>query len=611
MHYNSTWGIRLLETTGADRRGIVLKNRVAHISTISTLGIFLVLGFPGASRAAIPIGDTLTVIQRPLLNIPAIVREGDTLHIQCDADPAANGWEARLIYGPLEVPLEGCGSAYDPTTLWWTVSARVPEVPLYELYDLAITAAGGIEDATRNAVRVIPEVKQDYYFVHITDPHLPTHRYHYRSGAATDSSEMVDLREVIDDINIINPEFVLLTGDLVNEGELEDYLTRRYYTRSQQILGEFEVPVYLTAGNHDIGGWEDTPPADGTARRDWWRFYGWKRLNDPPPGAPWYTQNYSFDYGPVHFVGLEAYDNYDMWRSHIYGVESFTSGQLEWLQDDLAAAAASVSRVLFYHYDFSHQINLNNLGVEMALWGHIHYEEPGTIWITPYDLSTDNVCDGERAYRLVRVSDGVLTPCPTISAGSSGQKLLVEYEPANDGTYRSVTARITNYQSERFEHAQLRFMMPNCGSDPEVDVAGGTLSQIDDSGEISTYYVAVDIDSFTTEQVVTVTLDSTCTGGGDSDRPEIAWIGQSSPNPFGPATLIRFGLYQPLRVQLDICDIEGRQIARLVDDDLPPGEYSEFWTGHGDGGGDVAPGVYFARFAVGDTTMTRKIILVR
>ena len=85
--------------------------------------------------------------------------------------------------------------------------------------------------------------------------------------------------------------------------------------------------------------------SDGTARRDWWRFFGWPRLDDPPAGAPWRTQNYSFDYGPVHFVGMESYNNYDRWREEIYGSDSFTSGQLDWLAQDLAAAITGGSLV--------------------------------------------------------------------------------------------------------------------------------------------------------------------------------------------------------------------------------------------------------------------------
>jgi predicted phosphodiesterase len=562
------------------------------------------------SAAAIPIGDTLTVIQRPLLNIPAILLEGDTLHIKCDADPATSGWTARLVHDLIEVPLDDCGSVYNPATLWWTVSVCVPEVPLYELYDLVVTAAGGIEDTTRNAVRVIPGFKPDYYFVHISDTHLPTHTYHDPGSPEADTTEMIDLREVIRDINIINPEFVLITGDFINEGELEDYLERRYYTRAQRILAEFEVPVYLVAGNHDIGGWWSTPPPAGTSRRDWWRFFGWKRLDVPPAGAPWYTQNYSFDYGPVHFVGLESYDNYDSFRYGIYGAESFTSGQMQWLRDDLAIAASSMARVLFYHYDFSWEINLRNLGVDMALYGHIHRDD-GSITNRPYNLATDNCCDGGRYYRMVRVSDGVLTPRPTISAGSSGQKVLVKYDPANDGTNYTVTARITNYQSERFEHSQLRFLMPNRCDDPEVEVTGGTLLQIDDSGPIAKLYVGVDIDAFTTDQIVSVTMDSTCTGGGGPSIPEVVWLGRSSPNPFNPATMLRFGLHKPGRVRLDIFDIDGRRVNRLVDDHLPAGEHRARWTGHDDNARQAAPGVYFVKLTAGGTVLTRKIILVR
>ncbi|MFH1313727.1 MAG: metallophosphoesterase [Candidatus Eisenbacteria bacterium] len=510
----------------------------------------------------------------------------------------------------MEVPLENCGSVYDPTTLWWTVSVCVPEVPLYELYDLVLSAAGVVEDATRHAVRVIPEFKQDYYFVQITDTHLPTHRFYYESGADTDTSEVLDLRAVINDINLINPEFVLITGDFINEGELEDYQSRRYYTRSQRLLTEFEVPVFLIAGNHDIGGWRSTPPPAGTARRDWWRFFGWKRLDVPPAGAPWHTQNYSFDYGPVHFIGLEAYDNYDSWRYGIYGADSFTSGQMQWLNEDLAASASSVARVLFYHYDFSHEINLNSLGVEMALWGHIHSDD-GSIAGPPHNLATDNVCDGARSYRVVRVSDGVLTPLATISAGSSGQKIIVEYDPANDGTNDTVTARITNYQSVRFEHSQLRFLMPNRCDDPEVEVTGGTLLQIDDSGPIVKVYVGVDIDPFTTNQIVSVTLDSTCTGGGDPSTPEVVWLGRSSPNPFTPATLLRFGLNKPGTVRLEVFDIKGRRVSQLVDDHLPAGEHRARWTGLDDQARPAAPGVYFARLTTAGTVLTRKIILVR
>jgi 3',5'-cyclic AMP phosphodiesterase CpdA len=101
---------------------------------------------------------------------------------------------------------------------------------------------------------------------------------------------MADLWSLIEDFEILNPEFVLLTGDVVNEGELEDYMGLRCYSRAKNIISEFSVPVYVGGGNHDLGGWDDTPPPDGTARRDWWRFFGWKHLDQTSGPGP-FTQD--------------------------------------------------------------------------------------------------------------------------------------------------------------------------------------------------------------------------------------------------------------------------------------------------------------------------------
>ena len=552
------------------------------------------------------IGDTLTVIRRPLLNIPALVTPGETLDISCAADPATTGWTAELQHEARTVPLTVTGASYDPATLWWTVSAQIPAVDVYELYDLRVTASGGLDDVTWRAVQVLPEFRDDYYFFHVTDTHLPTHLYYYESGADTDTSEVDDLRSIIEDINVINPEFVLLTGDLVNEGELEDYLNKRYYTRAQRLLAEFEVPVFLTSGNHDIGGWNSTPPPDGTARREWWRFFGWQRLDSPPPGAPEYTQNYSFDYGPVHYVGMESYVNYDDWRWGIYGNESFTSGQLQWLNNDLAAAGGSSSQVLFYHMDFADQLDLGSLGVELALYGHIHYDS-GSLSSPPYNLATNNACDGDRAYRLIRVSSGTVSPRPTLEAGASGLNFRVIFTPANDGTNDSVTAQIINGHSERFGNGRLKFHLPNTPG--TVQVSGGTLLQTDDSGPVLVCYVAVDIQA-SSSQSVTASIDPTA-AGEDGGLPHALVLGPNHPNPFNPQTELSFAVPRPAHVRLGIFDLRGREVAKPVDGVLEEGWHTARWDGRDRQGQEVPSGVYIARLVVGGQTQARKLVLSR
>jgi hypothetical protein len=175
---------------------------------------------------------------------------------------------------------------------------------------------------------------------------------------------------------------------------------------------------------------------------------------------------------------------------------------MQWLADEMAASSGSAAHVLFYHSDFSNQINLGSLGADMALSGHSHRDDDD--FSHPYDIVTDNACDGGRSYRLVRVSSGVLSPSSTVSAGSNGNNLRVVYSPSNDGSSYTVTADITNNIGEDFEHSQLRFLMPNEAG--TIDVTGGTLVQTDYSGPYAVCYVAVDIAS-SSSQSVTVTLD--------------------------------------------------------------------------------------------------------
>ena len=67
-------------------------------------GLLLVTGI-GTTARAIPIGDTLTVIQRPLINIPTILTVGDTLRIDCEASPGTSGWAAELLRGQIQVSM--------------------------------------------------------------------------------------------------------------------------------------------------------------------------------------------------------------------------------------------------------------------------------------------------------------------------------------------------------------------------------------------------------------------------------------------------------------------------------------------------------------------------
>jgi len=318
---------------------------------------------------------------------------------------------------------------------------------------------------------------------------LPGHLFYEDEGYETDETELDDLNEVIKDINLLNPEFVLLTGDLINEGELEDFECLRNHSKTVELLKNFEVPVYIVPGNHDLGGWDDTPPPQGTARQEWWRFFGWRQRVIPPVEEEYYVHDYSFDYGDVHYVGMESSDNYDSYMHDVYGDKGFIPSQLTWLNNDLASVG-SKTKVLFYHFDFNGDIDLATVGADMALWGHQHFNTDD--FTHPYNIGTDNVCDGTGAYRVIRVNDGdVLTPESTIYTNSSGQNLDISYSAENNGTSDYLEATITNNHDLSFNYGLVKFIMPK--STEGYNVTNGTLKQVVDNGSNNICYVEVAI----------------------------------------------------------------------------------------------------------------------
>ena len=571
---------------------------------LAVLAILLTLPGLAPAEESRSLGDTLTVVMRPILPIPSIVVPGGNFVIEAMAPQSTTGWTAQLVRGTVAHSLTVDSATYEPAYERWFLSVTVPSDVPAETYGLEVTASGGIFDEVDHAVTVRQSIESDYYFIHIADTHLVTHKYYYESGADTDTTEMQDLHEVIDDINIINPAFVVITGDVINEGELEDFLDKRYFTRTQRILQKFNVPVFLTTGNHDVGGWDDSPPTDGTARRNWWKFFGWRYLNDPPPGDGVYTQNYSFDYGGVHFIGLDSYINYDRWRRPTYGTESFTDNQLDWLADDIGSVSPETPVILFYHMDFQDQLDLENLGVDGALWGHIH-STSGNIHSSPFNLSTDNVCDGARAMRLVRVSGSSISPSEPIDAGSSGSSLRLLFDVANDGTHSEITATVDNNQPEGFEHGLIKFQVDAAHAPYEVD--SGEITQTIVDGSVATCYVQVAMPSWS-NTYVTISPDES-SGIDDGSVTSLALMGPAFPNPARSYAIVSFSIAAPGHVTVRVYDVAGRRVATLLNDAVTAGSHRIEWDIAD--ARNIASGSYVYRIESAGESVSGKIVVVR
>ena len=81
---------------------------------------------------------------------------------------------------------------------------------------------------------------------------------------------------------------------------------------------------------------------------------------------------------------------------------------------------------------------------------------------------------------------------------------------------------------------------------------------------------------------------------------------QNYPNPFNPSTTIGYDLVNPTHVILELFNLRGQLVSKLVDEQQLSGSYLvDFNAGH------LASGVYFYRLRAGDRVATRKMMLLR
>jgi len=82
-----------------------------------------------------------------------------------------------------------------------------------------------------------------------------------------------------------------------------------------------------------------------------------------------------------------------------------------------------------------------------------------------------------------------------------------------------------------------------------------------------------------------------------------------APNPFSRKTTICYTLAKEGRVTIEVLDISGKLIRRLVNGKERPGRYLIIWDGKDSWGRKVASGIYILRFISDDYRINRKLIL--
>jgi len=110
---------------------------------------------------------------------------------------------------------------------------------------------------------------------------------------------------------------------------------------------------------------------------------------------------------------------------------------------------------------------------------------------------------------------------------------------------------------------------------------------------------------------------SVVAGVGEDEMPASFALLQNFPNPFNPATTIRYELPSQGTVTITIYDVLGRAVRTLIHEVQPAGSHAMLWRGDNDAGAIVASGVYFYRCTAarsdrsGQFEQTMKMILLK
>ena len=83
-------------------------------------------------------------------------------------------------------------------------------------------------------------------------------------------------------------------------------------------------------------------------------------------------------------------------------------------------------------------------------------------------------------------------------------------------------------------------------------------------------------------------------------------LAQNFPNPFNPNTAIKYAIPKTSIVTLKVYDLLGKEIATLINEEKPIGDYEIDFDGS-----NLSSGIYFYRIQTGKFTDTKKLILIK
>ncbi|MHA2156656.1 MAG: metallophosphoesterase family protein [Candidatus Hodarchaeales archaeon] len=176
----------------------------------------------------------------PVFGAPAFLEQGSSLPLLVKAPDTATSWQVTLTRDLTNIDFTISGETYSDGK--WTINANNDTDLAPGLYDLTVSATISAKTRTNlqdHAVSVIPTFKENFTFIHISDPQI----FPDGSGAQSGRGNINDTFDLLD---ASDAEYIVCTGDIT---EWTDEISYRNF--KNWAIDRVDKPMFLLPGNHD------------------------------------------------------------------------------------------------------------------------------------------------------------------------------------------------------------------------------------------------------------------------------------------------------------------------------------------------------------------------
>jgi 3',5'-cyclic AMP phosphodiesterase CpdA len=466
------------------------------------------------------------------------------------------------------------------------------------------------------------------------------------------------LKSAVAMVQAANPALLIIPGDLTKDGEKVNHQLMAAYLKTIQAGG---TKIFVIPGNHDINNphacrynGDSAIAIDRVQPEDFRNIYAGFGYADAIAKD---TSSLSYVAEPVPGLWLLGMDACRYAENVTYPVTGgkFSPATLAWITARLAEAKAQQKLVIgFMHHSvlehytgenqiFPEYVVENNLdvaklfsdyGMQVVFTGHYHAQD---ITLSKfgagadfYDIETGSLLTYPCPIRFISLDaqNGLAIASRFVTAIDYPTNNIAFQDYAHEyllaGLQTIAMGKLTDAKANGgfgFSTEQAQVLAPqfaqafcahyrgdeNPDSQTVATIQGYLGSSNPDIVQMGQYLSTFWTDLAPADNDITLTLAGPAgIGGGDVANNRQFRLLNNYPNPFNPATMIRYELSVSAKTRVSVFDEMGREVRVLTDGMQAAGQHEvRFFPG------DLPSGVYYYRLISGSLSETKKMLLVK